>query len=191
MTRVPRLSRGRHPTPGHGQCLLELVSTLAGEVWSDRPAAVHPVLASIARSVNDECTDDGRQLLLPFAAGLLHTTRAPVVDLVLHCTSLAGIKPLRGRLIAPTVVAHATRIVALRAGDRRDDVLHHLLADCLALCHDPTTNWWTNGTSDDQTQGVPRAGREGDRATGHADGGGTAGDPGRRQTAVRHDAHPR
>lgn len=186
---MTRLSRGRHPTPGHGQCLLELVSTLAGEVWSDRPAAVHPVLASIARAVNDECTDEGRQRLVPFAAELLHTTRAPTVDLVLHCTTVAGVNPVRGKLFAPTVVAHATRVAALKAGDRRDEVLHRLLADCLALCRTPTTNWWTNGTSDDQTASVPRGGRQGDRAPGHPDRGGTPGDPGRRRPADRHDAH--
>ncbi|PRY42201.1 hypothetical protein [Umezawaea tangerina] len=154
MTRPPVLSRGRHPTPGHGQCLMELVSTLAGEVWSDRPAAVHPVLAAVARAVNDSCTAPGRQRLLPFAPRLVGVVRAPTVALVLRCTGEAGVRPLRGRLVAPAVVAHATRVVALRAGDARDDVLHRLLTDCLELCRTPTTKCFPDGKTGDRVPGA-------------------------------------
>ena len=162
--RLPVLSRGRHPTPSQGQCLLELVSELSGEVWSDRPAAVHPVLASVARCVNDESTADGRQRLIPFAAQMIGTDQAkePVsVALVTHCRTVALRRPVHeltgwDRLaapslayrfcVAPLAAAGATRTVAAAAGAQKDDVLHHLLADCVAICHghDPTTtNWWT------------------------------------------------
>jgi hypothetical protein len=44
---------------------MELASVLAGERWSDHPSCTHPLLAELAREVNDRTTDAGRQLLLP------------------------------------------------------------------------------------------------------------------------------
>ena len=43
---------------------MEFASLLAGEQWSDHPACTHPVLAQLARGVNDYSTDAGRQELL-------------------------------------------------------------------------------------------------------------------------------
>ena len=50
---VPVLSRGKHRSPRHGACFMELASYLAGERWSDHPACTHPLLAALARDVND------------------------------------------------------------------------------------------------------------------------------------------
>lgn len=71
-----RLSRGRHKDPADGACLLEAASVLAGERWTDRPAGVHPVLAAVARRVNDETSPAGRDALLPLAARVLGTADA-------------------------------------------------------------------------------------------------------------------
>lgn len=62
---IPVLSRGRHRTPRRGACFMELASVLAGERWSDHPPCTHPLLASLARMVNDHTSDDGRQQLAP------------------------------------------------------------------------------------------------------------------------------
>jgi hypothetical protein len=62
---MPVLSRGKHRTPKRGACFMELASLLAGEPWSDHPACTHPLLAQLARHVNDLTTDDGRRLLTP------------------------------------------------------------------------------------------------------------------------------
>jgi len=62
---IPVLSRGRHRTPRRGACFMELASLLAGERWSDHPACTHPLLAQLARQVNDHTSDAGRQQLLP------------------------------------------------------------------------------------------------------------------------------
>jgi hypothetical protein len=70
---LPPIAKGRHNTPARGGCLMELASLLAGEVWSDRPDCVDPVLAAVARRVNDESTDGGRLLLLPLVPDLLGT----------------------------------------------------------------------------------------------------------------------
>ncbi len=62
---MPVLSRGRHRTPKRGACFMELASVLAGERWSDHPSCTHPLLAELAREVNDRTSDAGRHQLLP------------------------------------------------------------------------------------------------------------------------------
>jgi len=62
---IPVLSRGRHRTPRRGACFMEYASVLAGERWSDHPSCTHPLLAYLARLVNDHTSDDGRQKLAP------------------------------------------------------------------------------------------------------------------------------
>jgi len=62
---VPVLSRGRHRNPRKGACFMEMAGFLAGERWSDHPACTHPLLATLARSVNDLISDAGRRRLVP------------------------------------------------------------------------------------------------------------------------------
>ena len=62
---VPVLSRGKHRSPRRGACFMEFASFLAGERWSDHPACTHPLLAQVARRVNDLISDEGRQQLAP------------------------------------------------------------------------------------------------------------------------------
>ncbi len=57
---VPILSPGRHRTPRQGACFMEFASYLAGERWSDHPACTHPVIAALARDVNDLSSDVAR-----------------------------------------------------------------------------------------------------------------------------------
>jgi hypothetical protein len=42
---------------------MEFASLLAGERWSDHPACTHPLLAAVARHVNDHTSDAGRPRL--------------------------------------------------------------------------------------------------------------------------------
>lgn len=70
---VPMLSRGKHRSPRKGACFMELVSYLAGERWSDHPACTHPLLAALARLVNDHTSDVARSRLgglIPSVIGL-------------------------------------------------------------------------------------------------------------------------
>jgi hypothetical protein len=62
---MPVLSRGKHRSPKKGACFMELASFLAGEAWSDHPACTHPLLASMARDVNDHVDDFARSRLVP------------------------------------------------------------------------------------------------------------------------------
>jgi hypothetical protein len=52
---------------------MEFASYLAGEHWSDHPRCTHPLLAAVARLVNDNTSDDARQrltALIPSVIGL-------------------------------------------------------------------------------------------------------------------------
>jgi hypothetical protein len=68
-----RLGRGRHDGPGDVVCVMELASMLAGERFSDRPAAVCPMLGALMRAYNDVADDDGRQALYPYASDCVGT----------------------------------------------------------------------------------------------------------------------
>lgn len=106
---VPLLSRGKHRNPRKGACFMELVSFLAGERWSDHPACTHPLLASLARQVNDYTTDAGRQRLtglIPSVIGL--TSDDPHLDVRIALRSATMAIPVaaaeRQRVMAVAVV---------------------------------------------------------------------------------------
>lgn len=73
---LPLLSRGKHRNPRRGACFMELASYLAGERWSDKPRCTHPLLAHLARLVNDLTNDAHRPqlaMLVPSVIGLNST----------------------------------------------------------------------------------------------------------------------
>ena len=78
---VPALSAGKHRSPRKGACFMEMASFLAGERWSDHPACTHPLLAELARLVNDHTADDNRQRLVPLVPSVIGlTSDDPRVD---------------------------------------------------------------------------------------------------------------
>jgi hypothetical protein len=85
---VPILSRGKHRNPRKGACFMEFASYLAGERWSDHPACTHPLLAAVARQVNDATSDTGRGRLgrlIPSVIGLTGTDPHLEPRLTLRC----------------------------------------------------------------------------------------------------------
>ena len=107
---VPILSRGKHRSPRKGACFMEMASYLAGERWSDHPKCTHPLLASVARLVNDFTTDHHRQKLaelIPSVIGL--TTDDPRADarIALRCatTALPVVSAERQNVMAVAVLA--------------------------------------------------------------------------------------
>jgi hypothetical protein len=72
-TALPILGAGHHRSPRHGACLMEYTSVLAGERFSDSPRCTDPVLAAVARAVNDYSGEASRQRIAP-SAGDLTTT---------------------------------------------------------------------------------------------------------------------
>jgi hypothetical protein len=103
---VPVLSRGKHRNPRRGACFMELASYLAGERWSDHPACTHPLLAALARDVNDFTSDDARGRLaglIPSVIGL--TGDDPRID--------ARIALFCARMALPVVAASRQQVLAV------------------------------------------------------------------------------
>ena len=58
-----KLSSGSHESPKDGMCVMEMVSFLEGEEWSDRPTCTSPVIASFCRIINDRMPQEYRDRL--------------------------------------------------------------------------------------------------------------------------------
>lgn len=71
---MPVLSAGKHRNPRKGACFMELAAFLAGERWSDHPRCTHPLLAALARSVNDLTSDTNRSRLAPLIPQVIGLT---------------------------------------------------------------------------------------------------------------------
>jgi hypothetical protein len=85
-----RLSRGAHRSPVHGACVMELVSMLAGERFSDRPLTACPVIGAFLRAYNDLSGDADRQELLACAASVVGTrSHGAERRRVEHCVDVA------------------------------------------------------------------------------------------------------
>ena len=75
---------------------MELASYLAGERWSDHPACTQPLLAALARLVNDHTTDAGRNELaglVPSVIGLTSDDLHVDVGIVLRAATTAPPSP--------------------------------------------------------------------------------------------------
>jgi hypothetical protein len=65
------LARGKHSSPKHGACVMELASMLAGEPFTDRPVSVCPVIGSFLRAYNDAIDATRRQDLYAYASKVI------------------------------------------------------------------------------------------------------------------------
>ncbi|HEY3005407.1 MAG TPA: hypothetical protein VGJ44_23885 [Kribbellaceae bacterium] len=119
-TDVPVLSRGKHRNPRKGACFMEYASYLAGEPWSDHPACTHPLLAAIARHVNDCTSDKGRPRLaplIPSVIGLTPSDPRVATRLTLGCvrTALPVVSDERQHVLAVALLT-AERVLAVQEG---------------------------------------------------------------------------
>lgn len=109
---MPVLSAGKHRSPRRGACFMEMASYLAGERWSDHPHCTHPLVAALARMVNDGSTDAGRSqlgTLIPSVVGL--TSDDPHVNVLVALHAAGSALPVAG---AQRQHALATAILACR-----------------------------------------------------------------------------
>jgi len=67
------LQSGAHESAEAGMCVMEMVSYMEDEPWSDHPACVSPVLGAFLRSWNDGLDEETRQRLKPYAARVIGT----------------------------------------------------------------------------------------------------------------------
>ena len=107
---IPELSRGKHRSPRKGACFMEMVSYLAGEPWSDHPACTHPLLAALARLVNDHTSDAGRRYLVELVPSVIGLTSTdPQVDVRIALRAAIAALPVvseeRQRVLAVAVLA--------------------------------------------------------------------------------------
>ena len=77
------LETGAHDAPNNGlvhACMMEAVSYVAGEPWSDHPECASPVLGAFLRSWNDSLSDEDRQMLKPLIPRLVGTKASKAVE---------------------------------------------------------------------------------------------------------------
>jgi hypothetical protein len=85
---------------------MEYASWLAGERWSDHPDCTHPLLASLARLINDHTSDDGRSRLVELIPSVIGLTGDDIrVDLGIAIRSAAT--------AIPVVAEHRQRALAV------------------------------------------------------------------------------
>jgi len=85
---------------------MEMASYLAGERWSDHPACAHPLLAAVARDVNDYTSDAGRARLaelIPSVIGLASDDLHVDARIALRCA----------RMALPVVAAERQQVMAV------------------------------------------------------------------------------
>lgn len=99
-----RLAAGTHLAPEDGTCLMEAVSAVTDDRWTDAPSSTHPLLAHLARLINDAVSDDLRDDLTAFIPDLIDTNSSePFVHALIAevCTSYAltaGESPMLRRM---------------------------------------------------------------------------------------------
>lgn len=106
---VPTLSPGRHRNPRKGACFMEMASFLAGERWSDHPQCTHPLLAAMAREINDRLGDRSRQDLVPLIPSVVGlVSDDPMMDALIAreaaLTALPVVSMSRQRAVAVGVL---------------------------------------------------------------------------------------
>ena len=79
---LPPLSKGAHEDEDEGACVMEAVSYVAGEPWSDNPACACPVISELLRTWNDDLPTDADRdrLLRPLIPRLVGSRSTPEVE---------------------------------------------------------------------------------------------------------------
>lgn len=132
---------------------MEYASLLAGEKWSDHPDCTHPLLASVARQVNDHTSDDARARLvrlIPSVIGLNGDDQKIDVRIAIRCAAMAIPVVAEARQRALAVSLLAARQVLDELGEARseeDDRLLETAADALASVPH-ATSWAEDFTAD-------------------------------------------
>jgi len=140
---VPVLSTGRHRSPRKGACFMEMASYLAGERWSDHPKCTHPLLAGLARQVNDTVPDSVRARLAPMIPSVIGLTgEDPRIEatLALQCarTALPIASHTRQNVLALGILS-CERVLAELDGRPRDSLT---AASRAALDEVPASERW-------------------------------------------------
>ncbi|SFL22344.1 hypothetical protein [Geodermatophilus ruber] len=118
---MPILARGAHVHPRDGGCFAEVAAALTTHCWTDHPACIPPVLAQLARGVNDRTSAEARTALAPLIPWAINGPR-PTTDLT---ADAAVISLLTGQIPAEVLRAPVPEPL-LRRLDRRPRPRHVL-----------------------------------------------------------------
>ncbi len=111
---LPSLSAGAHDPATGEACVMEYVSLLAGEPWTDRPECTHPLLAHEARTTNDLLTDRDRPRLVPLIGRLFGTGEdSPAIRAALRLAQARRVS----RLLDPGARARVEAAIASPPSD--------------------------------------------------------------------------
>jgi hypothetical protein len=113
---MPVLSRGKHRNPRRGACFMEMASFMAGERWSDHPACTHPLLADLARMVNDIVSNRSRSQLVPMIPSVIGLTSDDVhVDVAIALRAATAALPIAAvarQHVLATAIIRSERVLA-------------------------------------------------------------------------------
>lgn len=125
---MPTLSAGRHRTPRQGACFMEFASYLAGERWSDHPACTHPLLAALARDVNDLTSDNARAELMPHVTRVIGLTGTdPMIETTIAILAGSAALPIasmeRQRALAAGLICTVRKTDSAELNERVEAAL--------------------------------------------------------------------
>jgi hypothetical protein len=131
---MPTLSAGSHDAEHGEACVMEYVSLLAGEEWSDRPECTHPLLAHEARTTNDLLRDTDRSRLVPLIGRLFGTTDdSPEVRARLRITQARQVVALLEPSARPRALAAVARAEAWISREGSEDDVRAAFAEAMAF----------------------------------------------------------
>jgi hypothetical protein len=140
---IPELSRGKHRSPRKGACFMEMASFLAGERWSDHPNCTHPVLATLARCVNDMLDEANRQRLvtmIPEVVGLNpDDERVPVALILSAARAALPVAAEERQNVMALAILNAEGVLAERDGHSHGELSE---ASRKALAAAPAAERW-------------------------------------------------
>lgn len=139
---LPNLIGGASAKPEDGGCLMQFVSFLFDEGWTDQPVCTNRHLANLAVAVNDNISDIARPRLARFAPYLMNTNPPRTLDSPVP----AGYVHLKDWNSVMTILANYQIAVATSPAmlydpgfnsgwteERIDSALIHILAGAISL----------------------------------------------------------
>lgn len=146
---VPVLSRGKHRRPKDGACFMEMASFLGGQRWTDRPPGTHPLLAHLARLVNDFTSDARRPLLNPFVPSVIGLDSTdPRWDDALALLTATVALPLAPAWNQPALAAGLLFLQARLVDDQDPHITSLRTTSGAALASTPDAAAWAQGFAD-------------------------------------------